>query len=366
MKALILTCNTGGGHNASATAIKEAFDRHGVVCDIADTLAFVSRLDSKIVDKCFTSLYRHLPKLWNRGYTDANTKRGRGVRLLTAVLRSGAKRLRLEIKRNGYTHVVCVHIFAAVMVSMLKKKHGLRVATSFLSTDYTYYPFVENTDMDIYFLPHEDMASEFRSRGIAADKLFATGIPVKQAFLEEDGDAAAAKAALGLSRDAKVVLIMGGSMGCGPIEKLTEALTERCGGELRLLVACGTNGHLFRRLKRKNDKRLIPFRYSERIPLMMRAADLFVTKPGGISITEAALMGLPTVLLDMVGGCESFNYDFFVSRHLAFGAQDALDAAFICAELLTDAERLRAQSERTRAEFYRNSAEEIFEIIKNT
>lgn len=367
MKILILTCKTGQGHNSSATAIKETFEKMGVECDIADAIAFMSRLGSKLVDKCFTGVYRNMPGLWNIVYSGAD-KRPPIVKLgysIASRIPLGVRRLRRFVRERGYTHILSVHILPAVMISGMKKKRDLGVTTSFLFTDYTYYPFAEKTDMDAYFLPHKGLIELFRKWGVSEDKLIPSGIPVRRQFLENGETRSSARAALGLPENAKVVLMMGGSMGCGPIEELVRLISEKHGEELRLLVSCGTNDKLLRTLQKRSDERIIAFRYSDNIPQMMRAADLFVTKPGGISITEAGVMGIPTLLLNVVGGCETPNYEFFVSRGFAFGARDVKDAVEICSNLLSDPERLHRQSELLREEFYRDSAEEIALAVRN-
>ena len=367
MKILILTCNTGQGHNSSAAAIKEAFEGRGVECEIRDAFGFVSRLGSKMLEKCFIGVYRNMPGLWDDMYTKADKKPGI-VKLSYSLGRRvlpGSWRLRRYIEKNGFSHVIAVHILPAVMISEMKKRRPLGVTTSFLSTDYTYYPFTEKTDMDAYFLPHKGLSELFLKQGVTEDKLIATGIPVRRAFLQTKKEKSSARAALGLPEHSRVVLIMGGSMGCGPIEELVKKIAGHSGEDLRLLVSCGTNDKLLNALRKMDDERILPFRYSDSIPEMMSAADLFVTKPGGISITEAGVMGLPMLLINMVGGCETPNYEFFVSRGFAFGANDVDDAAKLCAELFSDSERLRLHSERVRSEFYRNSADEISLAVAN-
>ena len=365
MKILILTCKTGQGHNSSASAIKEAFEKRGVECEIKDAFAFVSKLGSKMLEKCFTTVYRSMPGLWDDMYSKADKKLGivkisysLGRRVLP-----GSRPLRRYIEKNGFTHVICVHILPAVMITEMNKKRPLGVTTSFLHTDYTYYPFTEKTDMDLYFLAHEGLSELFSSQGIGGDRQVATGIPVRGAFLAEGRSKSSARAELGLPDEAKVVFMMGGSMGCGPIQELVQSIASRFGEELRLLVACGTNEKLLNALKKLHDDRIQPFRYSDNIPMIMSAADLFVTKPGGISITEAGVMGVPMLLLNVVGGCETPNYEFFTSRGFAFGASDVDDAARKCAELLSDPTRLAEQSKFVYSELHRNSAEDICEAV---
>lgn len=364
MKALILTCNTGQGHNSSATAIQEVFVSNGYECNIADTLSFLSKGASKIVDTCFTAIYRHIPKAFNLGYTHTDVRIGKlgAADALLKVLIPGSKRLHRYIVENGYTHVICVHIFPAIMLTMLREQFQTNVSVSFLTTDYTYYPLMEKVDVDIYLLPHADLKEVFSKNGIAEEKLAPTGMPIRRPFLSPQSKADARKA-LGLSEDERVIFIMGGSMGCGPLEDMVRNLATAMADNTRILIACGTNSKLLRSLQKHTASNVYPFRYADNIQQIMSASDLFITKPGGISITEAATLGLPTLLLDFVGGCETENFRFFTEHQYAFGCEDIADIVNKCQHLLQNPDILAQHSARVREVFARDPAYEIYRAI---
>lgn len=366
MKTLILTCNTGQGHNSAAAAIQEVFLQNGRVCDIADTLGFLPKGTSKIVDTCFTGIYRHVPKAFDLGYANTDVQLGKlnAADTVRTLFVPAAKKLARYVTENGYTNIICVHIFAAIVVTVGVEKYGMSVKSSFLSTDYTCYPFIEKTNVEHYFLPHADLAAEFAKNGVPLDRMHNTGIPVRSAFYVTRNKTAA-REALHLPQNAKIVLMMGGSMGCGPIEELVLSIVQKTDDNTRLLVSCGTNDKLLRALEKHASEKLQPFRYSDDIPQMMAAADLFITKPGGISITEAGVAALPTLLLNMVGGCETPNYQFFTEHGFAFGAADVTDAAVQCVALLADPQQLKEQAERQRTAFGKNAAQEIYNVCTN-
>lgn len=54
----------------------------------------------------------------------------------------------------------------------------------------------------------------------------------------------------------------------------------------------------------------------------MAACDLFITKPGGLSSTEAAVLGVPLVHLSPIPGCETYNMEYFVRRHMSVAVCD--------------------------------------------
>ena len=89
MNILILTCNTGGGHNAVAAALTEAFRRRGADCTVLDGLSFISQKASKLVSRWHTQMYRHHPHLYKAGYMTAEEEVGRTVPEHNPVERTG-------------------------------------------------------------------------------------------------------------------------------------------------------------------------------------------------------------------------------------------------------------------------------------
>ena len=137
--------------------------------------------------------------------------------------------------------------------------------------------------------------------------------------------------------------MMTGSMGCGPMEELTQLLANSLPTEYDVTVACSSNRQLLRRMERKFEDRpnIHVCGYIGNVSAMMDSADLFLTKPGGISTTEAMVKGLPMVLVNVVGGCETPNLEFFVSHGGAATADTPEAIAALCKRLLEhDEERL--------------------------
>ena len=150
MKVLILSCNNGGGHNSVAAALREAFEAEGHVCEIADTLSFLSRGCSKVVAGVHSGVYRHAPDLFRAGYRHTERHRvmfqpGHRAR---RILDLGVGRLAACIRDGRFDAVVCTHVFAATMLTDAVRRHGLRVTTGVVETDYTNTPGVEASELD--------------------------------------------------------------------------------------------------------------------------------------------------------------------------------------------------------------------------
>lgn len=351
MRTLILSCNTGEGHNSCAKAIQETYAAHGETCDIVDALQFISKRASQFISDWHSRIYRHAPKLYKAGYHTAEERTSvfREGTTVYRYLTSGSEKLYHFILDGGYDNIICTHVFPALALTAMLKHHPMPLVTSFVSTDYTCSPSVENSELDYYFIPDISLTEEFVQCGVPREKLIDSGMPVKQTFYQ-DTDKAAAKAELGLPADHQHLLVMCGSIGCGPIKELTEDLLIRLTSEQELTIVCGANEELFAKLERHfaHDPRIHIHGMVDYVPLLIHSADLFLTKPGGLSTSEAAACGVPMLLMDTVAGCEGHNLNFFLRQGIAVTADTPKHLADLAAALLADPEQLQKMARAAR------------------
>ena len=344
MRALILTCNTGGGHNSCAKAIQQTFHKNNEVCDIADSLQFASEKLSKFISWGHTTMYRHVPGLFRWGYSFAEKHPGllQEDKAVYKLLSAGAERLCAHIRENDYDTVICTHVFSGILLTQMLRKYPLNLKTAFVATDYTCSPGTSVSHFDWYFIPHETLAAEFEEQGIPGDRLIESGIPVDLSFYNRQAKMQAKEAA-GISPSHTHLLMMCGSMGCGPLEKLTELFRKQMDSTMELSIVCGTNEKLCHALSKltENDPRIHVHGFVSNMSELMDSADLYLTKPGGLSVTEAAAKKLPMVLIDAVSGCEEHNMKFFLEAGGAATAERTQDLAVLCLSLLKDTGKLR-------------------------
>ena len=349
MRVLILTCNTGGGHNAVAAALAESFRRLGVSSDTADGLSFISQKASRFVSKWHTRFYRRYPKLYKAGYMSAENDAESNDRdnPVYRYMARGARRLDRAIQDGGYDAVVCVHVIPAMMMTELRRQHETGPVFCFVATDYTCSPTVGGCTPDVCVIPHEELAEEFASCGIARETLLAAGIPVRAVFRER-GDRAAARSELALPPEGRHIVLMSGSIGCGPMADIAAELEKRMERGDFASVLCGSNRQMLYALRRRGFRRVEAVGYTNRVHRYMDSADVLVSKPGGISITEAGTRGTPLLLADMVGGCETRNQEFFHARGWAETCQpeDMADAALALLDRPERRQALVAQQHR--------------------
>lgn len=362
---LILSCNTGQGHNSCARAIGEALEARNVPFQIQDALEFISDRFSRFICGWHVRIYRYLPWSFRMGYRFSETHPGilRKESPIYKLLVSGVGRMREFVRTGGFDTVICTHVFPAVALSQIQKEDPLPIRTAFVATDYTCSPGVNLAELDHIFIPGETLREEFLQKGVCASRLETSGIPVSREFYRpvsrED-----AKRLVGVRPDSVHLLVMCGSMGCGPISRILGKLCRKMEDNEEITVICGTNRRLERRLKRRYGReRVHIIGYTRDMPLYAASADLYLTKPGGISVTEAAERGLPMVFINAVDGCERYNREFFVTRGGAVTASSPGSLAGECLRLLRDGEaraKMTAALEKCRC---RDSGEVICRVM---
>ncbi len=355
MRVLILSANTGSGHNSTARALAEQLEHLGAEYEIADTLAFISERVSEFISWGHSYVYRRLPRLFGFGY---RFEEKHSPRFIYDKCAKGAAALQKKLEEEHFDAVICVHVFSGLMITELREKYHNSIPAYFVATDYTCSPGVSEFKLDAYFIPHRMLLGEFVRSGLRADKLFATGIPVSSAFHEEITEADARKA-LGLSTEGKVVLLSCGSMGCGKLDKNAVALFRRMPEDATLVVLCGKNDKTYEALRVHANDRLRVLQFTDQVPLYMSAADVYITKPGGLTTSEALAKRLPMIFIDAVPGLETHNYDFLIGNGVACGAKSWRQINVLVQKALRDSDGLQKQIETMKRFTHHNAAELI-------
>ncbi len=312
MKLLILTCSTGGGHTSAAKAIAQSAEESGCECVIVDALKFLPGVDGKVISHGHTFVYRHLPRLFGMGY---KFERRGGARAFRVECVRGAGNLGNYIAEGEFDAVVSVHVFASFMLAALRKRGRLELPCVNVATDYTCSPGFAECRLDLNCVPH-GLSEEFVSCGLAPETVLETGIPVAREYGENLPQALARKS-LNLPEEGALVLLMCGSMGCGPMEWLAGELSRALPEGTLVAALCGTNEKLRTALERSGPKSVLTVGYTKQVSLWMDAANLIISKPGGLTSSETMAKRLPMLIVDAVPGVETKNLEYLTGRGCA-------------------------------------------------
>lgn len=367
MKTLILTCNTGGGHNSCSNAIKEVYDSNGDACTIKDALSFVSQKFSDFICGWHIRIYRYAPDVFKTVYSimEKHPSTMDEGSVVYKLLSQGVDKLYDYILNGEFDNVICTHVFSALMITEMKKRYNVEFLSAFVTTDYTCSPGVKSSKLDIYFIPDENLYDEFKSDYITRENTVPSGIPIRQMFYQNI-DKRTAKKCCDVPSDNKHLVVMCGSMGCGPIKQLAAKMYTKLHNDWDVTIICGSNERLKSRLEQRyfESERMHIRGYVKDMSLVMDSADLYLTKPGGISVTEAAVKSLPMIFVDAVAACEKYNKIRFTSLGCAKTRKSVSELADECLKTLSDDEMLESMSNGFPQSYKNNAAEVIYMSMK--
>ena len=319
MDVLVLSCGTGGGHDAAAGAVADEMTRRGHHAVLLNPYTLHSRQLAETINRIYIAAARKAPRAYGAAYSAAQLYRRLPFnspvyfanRCMTSVMEE-------YLAENHFDIIITPHLFPAEIVTAMKHKGLVPPKTIFIATDYACIPFTEDTECDAYVIPSSSLAKEYTERGIPLEKLHPLGIPVHRRFLQEE-TRSEARLRLGLDPNRKYVLIAGGSMGGGRIRKVIRILMEETAGcsDMELIIICGSNKKLLNELKTCSRPGITALGFTDDMAGYLRASDLFVTKPGGLSSTEAAVSHIPIIHVAEIPGCETSNAEYFSSHGMS-------------------------------------------------
>lgn len=352
MKVLLLSCSTGEGHNSAAYALQEELESRGVDCVLADPVAFGSEKARKAVASAYNNIIKKVPAAFGMIYKVGDWYSAHELPSPIYYANSlYADNLCAFIEDQGFDLVVCTHLYAMEAMTYIHKKGMLSVPCYGVLTDYTCIPFFSDTQLTGYFIPHEELKPEVAAQGIPAERIFCTGIPVSPRF-NRPMTKQEARNYLVLEQDRKLILVMTGGVGCGNVSELCEKLLAHADERSCIQVLCGRNSEMKEKIDSAfaRDPRVQTVTFTRKVDVYIKAADVLITKPGGISSSEAATVGIPLVLAQAIPGCETKNCEFFAAHGMAVKA-DTLDEAASSAWYLTRnekaAERMVTMQQKT-------------------
>lgn len=369
MEALILSCSTGGGHNTAAQAVFEALTERGHHAVRMDPYTLVSEELANKVGQTYIKLVQKSPKLFGAVYDLGNAYRklpGRSpVYHINGKL---APYMQKYLAEHLTDVIVCTHLYPAEILTHMRLNGMETPPFVFIATDYTCVPFTEESDCDLYVTPSPLLSSDFTGRGIPAEKLRPLGIPVRLDFSDDTITKDRAREALNLPKDRRTLLLSGGSMGAGSIINAVRALLPYLeqNADCDLNILCGSNETLFDSVETEFAKngQITPMHSTNKMALYLKASDVFISKPGGLSSTESAAAGVPLVHISPIPGCESRNAEFFAKEGIAVKVENTETELLSAVERLSEPGNAEEMRKRQRAVINQNAAIDICELLE--
>ena len=362
MRILIATVTAGGGHVAAAAALDEAWRalRPADAVERVDLINFFSPLHKKVYADGYVQLVERAPELW--GLLFSKTDHPRVARRLSRLSRlfpsNSRKKFANHLKQFRPDAVLCTHYAPLETLGLLRKKPseggvtrrpnliektgtcGARPAEGWkqpfvvsVVTDFEAHALWMNSCVDLYCVAADETRARLVARGAMADGVVPTGIPIAAKFSLKSNPGAI-RQTLGLRDDQPILLVLSGGFGMGPVAEILTEL-DKVPQPLQTLVVTGRNEKLRRQLAaqtRKHPTHVLGF--STNMHELMTVASLIITKPGGLTTSEALALGKPLFILNPIPGQEAANSDFLLEHGAAAKVNRVEDLPFRIQKLL--------------------------------
>lgn len=317
-RVLLLSMGFGSGHNAAAKALQLQFDTQPhVEAVMVDLLDFIPKSFHPLLQAGYHRMLTKFPLFYHYLYDwtyQSSVIRYVSSELIEKVGWTIRRRFNQMLKEFHPTRIVTTHPFGLLLLP----SRWCRIPTVGVVTDYELHPIWMGRLPDVLCVPKKlaDRKKLDRLHLQAGTRVVETGLPIHKKYYEQISSRTA-RAKLGLPADRPVILVMGGGDGHGPIPALVKQLQRM--PQFQFVIITGSNDCLRERLIQEDwgeHIRIEGFRTD--LHDWMSAADLLITKPGGVTITEAIAKNLPMLLFEAIPGQEEANKQYLLHHRVAY------------------------------------------------
>lgn len=362
-KILLLTANYGNGHMQVAKTLHKECERLGfnnvVVSNLyEESNPIFSEITQFLYLKSF-SIGKQFYRLFYYGVDKMYNKRK-----FNLYYKVGNKQLDYLVRKHKPD--IIINTFPMIVVPEYRRKTGRVIPTFNVLTDFCLHKIWVHENIDKYYVATDYVKEKLIEIGTHPNDIKITGIPIRSQF-EETVPTADIYSKYQLDPSKKNLLIMAGAHGVlKNAKELCETLAKN--DDVQIIVVCGKNTALkdsLEEIRQAYPQKIKILGYVERIDELFRVTDCMITKPGGITLTEASALGVPVILYKPVPGQEKENALFFEEKGAAIVVNRHEEILHAVASLLSDEKRLEQMKKNIKSLHSKNSAETILIDIIN-
>jgi processive 1,2-diacylglycerol beta-glucosyltransferase len=354
-RILVLSAAVGAGHLRAAQAVELALREIAPDAEVrnVDVLTLTNAPFRKLYADAYLDLVNKAPHVLGYFYDMMDRPRRKGStrdKLRLAMERVNLRKLCDELECGGWDVIVSTHFLPAELIAAMRRKRTIRTPQVTVTTDFQTHRLWVNEPCDLYTTATEEGRLYLGHWGVDLSKVRVTGIPIHPVFAKDKSRGECLKRQ-GLGGERPVVLQLSGGFGVGPIEQLFAAIlaVER---PLEVVAVAGKNAKVKERLAKVDvppRHRVHVLGFTDRMDELMACADLVVSKPGGLTTSEALARGCAMAIVNPIPGQESRNSDFLLENGAAVKVNNVATMAHKLTKLLGDdreLNRLKANAKR--------------------
>jgi processive 1,2-diacylglycerol beta-glucosyltransferase len=349
-KIVILSASSGSGHTRAGEALEAAAADFPAIASVRhiDVLEYGSALLGELYSDFYKQLVSKTPSLWGWWYDKSDTP-WKSEAFRVAMERFQMQPLMECLKAEAPDITVCTHFLASDIVSYMLQHEQISTRHAVVVTDLHVHALWLCHQFEHYFVPADESAYYLRQIGFPDDRITVSGIPIHPAF-SQSMDREALRRKYDVDPSVPVVLFSAGTFGMESSIVAIRALMhmER---PVQIVALCGKNEALLAEVVHATEAapahlkfRALP--YTTEMHEWMAISDLFIGKPGGLTISEAMASALPMILLNPIPGQEEINAASMLEQGVAMRPTDVVTLPYKVDLLLREPQRLAVMRDR--------------------
>jgi processive 1,2-diacylglycerol beta-glucosyltransferase len=364
-KVFIFTASTGAGHNLAAQSLKESLDAAGYQTEVYDAFKEINVALDRLISRGYQQMVMNVPKLYEQMYNQFNSMNPFQqiiFQVLTKIMNPDIVPL---INSGKPDLIITTHPFVTNVLGTLKEHDAFDVPVLSIVTDYKIHTVYLKKMIDAYVVGSEYTKQTMVDKGVDANIIFPYGIPIRQTFLEnnhlekiETGDVAG------------TILLMAGSLGSKQMEKAFSSLLK-VKERIRIIVVCGNNAKIEKEIRSLNDReshsnKIVEIHgFVNNVSELMDISDAIISKPGGLTTTEAIVKNIPMIIPFYYPGQEEENADYLVDGGMAIKVDRIKDLTSMVDFLFENKYIIKRMSENMSEEAQNRSMTKTIELCQS-
>ncbi len=347
-RVLIVSASAGTGHVRAAQALEKAFAADPRVGEIQhlDALIYTNKLFREFYSRLYITLVRSAPQVLGWAYKASDLPwKNEAVRL--QLDRLNTRPLVKFIRDFRADITVCTHFMPTGIIGHLIALGHVKANLSVAITDLDCHAMWLCRTFCRYFVALPETKAFLETLGLPGERITVSGIPIDPVFADEI-DRAATRRSYGLDAEKTTLLLSAGALGVGPTEAIVRSL-QRLRHDAQTVVVCGKSAELRARMESlvsADNPRFRLLGYTDRMHELVRCADLFIGKPGGLTTAEALACGLPMAIVSPIPGQEERNSDHLLEQGIAIKCNEIATIPYKLDALLAEPGRLESMRQR--------------------
>lgn len=371
MKILIFYASYGGGHLSAAKSIQTYINDNypEYKTKLVDCMKYVNKPIEKVTTAAYREMAKKAPWVWGKIYD--KSQKGALAHISTRSNTIMAIKLLKLLRAENPDLIISTHPFSSQMCSYLKRKGKIVSKIATIMTDFAPHDqwLVGKEHTDYFFVATNKMREYLVAQEIPKNKVFTTGIPLSNRFLEPFDKVEIFKMFELNPLKQTVLFFAGGEFGLGKSQTVDIfKCIVKYFKDLQMIAIAGKNEKMKEAFNeyvkdhnREDSVKVLPF--TDKVPELMAISNLVITKPGGLTITESLASSLPIIVISPIPGQEEENAEFLEEKGIAVWIRKHDDPKVVLTKLLNDKEKLEQMKENTAILANKNSTGDICKIL---